>query len=228
MILKNLPPRAIEFLMHLFNACLIRSYFPEQWKTAEIIMIPKPGKDTKMSQSYRPISLLTSLSKVLAILFLKRLLPIVEHQNLIPKHQFGFRKHHGTIEQVHRLVEEIHSAFDKQKYCTGVFLDIAAAFEKVWHSGLLFKLKKFLPINYYIFIKSYLNNRQFMVRHGETISSLERIQAGVPQDSLLGPILHLLFTSDLPTPNGVRLLMILQCCLLLLIHNLLPQNCNYA
>ena len=106
--------------------------FPEQCKTAEIIMIPKPGKDAKMVQSYRPIS------KELEILFLKRLLPIIEHQNLIPKHQFGLRKHHGTIEQVHRLVEEIHSAFEKQKYCTGVFLDIAAAFDKEWHTGLLF------------------------------------------------------------------------------------------
>ena len=88
MILKNLPARAIEFRMHLFNACLIRSYFPEQWQAAEIIMIPKPGQDAKMVQSYRPICLLTSLSKVVQILFLKRLLPIIEHLNLIPKHQF--------------------------------------------------------------------------------------------------------------------------------------------
>ena len=155
--------------------------------------------------------------------FFKRLLPIIELQNLIPKQQFGFRKHHGTIEQVHR--------FDRQKYCTGVFLDIAAVFDKVWHSGLLFKLKKFLPINYYIFIKSYLNNKQFMVRHGETISSPERIQAGVPQGSVLGPILDLLFTSDLPTPKRVIIGTFADDTAVLSTAShpqLARQNCNYA
>ena len=82
------------------------------------------------------------LSKMLKILFLKRLALVIEAINLIAAHQFGFRKKHGAIEQIHRLVEEIHSAFDRKKYCTGAFLDISPAFDKVWHLGLLYKLKK--------------------------------------------------------------------------------------
>ena len=93
-------------------------------------MIPKPGKYEKFVDSYRAISLLSTLSKILEIIFISRLLPVVEERNLIPSHKF--------VEQIHRLVEEIHSAFDKKKYCTGVFLDIAQAFDKVWHKGLLF------------------------------------------------------------------------------------------
>lgn len=161
-------------------------------------MIQKPGKPSDQVKSYRPISLLPVLSKVLESLFLTRLMPIIESKNLIPPHQFGFRKNHGTIEQIHRLVEAINNAFETKKYCTSAFLDISQAFDKVWHEGLLYKLRKLVPINYYLFIKSYLQNRLFYVYESNEISDLKCIRAGVPQGSIMGPILYLLFTSDLP------------------------------
>ena len=158
-ILNELPDEGFYFLTYLFNAVLRLSCVPPQWKVAQIKMVAKPGKPPEDVKSYRPISLLQISSKILELLFLNRLAPIIEERRLIPEHQFGFRKGHGTIEQVHRVVNCINKALDEDKFCTAIFLDISQAFDKVWHDGLLFKLRKVLPINYYIFLKSYLSDR---------------------------------------------------------------------
>lgn len=201
--LKELPKEGLVFITSVFNACLTRNFMPLQWKVAQISMILKPGKGPQTVTSYRPISLLPIASKILETLFIKRLMPIIESTFIIPSHQFGFRKHHGTIEQVHRLVETIQDTFENKKYCTAAFLDISQAFDKVWHDGLLYKIKNLLPINYYTFIKSYLENRFFYVKEEDEMSSLNVINAGVPQGSVLGPTLYLLYTSDLPQSDGV-------------------------
>lgn len=203
-ILKELPKEGTDFITFIFNACLKRCFIPPQWKVAQVTMIQKPGKPSDQVKSYRPISLLPIISKVFESLFLKRLMPIIEENNLIPNHQFGFRKNHGTTEQIHRLVETINSAFESKQYCTSAFLDISQAFDKVWHEGLLYKARKLLPINYYLLIKSYIQKRMFFVQEADEMSDLKSVRAGVPQGSVMGPILYILFTSDLPqTENAV-------------------------
>jgi hypothetical protein len=138
----------IQYLTQLFNAILLRGYFPSQWKVAQFILIPKPGKSPHQLSSYRPISLLPISSKVFEKLLLKRLLPLVEHSNLIPNHQFVFRPRHSTIKQTHRIIRVLNDALDNSQYCSAAFLDISQAFDKVWHKGLLYKLKRSLPLNY--------------------------------------------------------------------------------
>jgi hypothetical protein len=140
-ILKELPTPCIQYLTQLFNAILLRGYFPTQWKVAQIILIPKPGKPPHQLSFYRPISLLPFVSKVFEKLLLKRLLPLVEHVNLIPNHQFGFRPRHSTIEQTHRLIRVLNDALGNSQYCSAAFLDISQAFDKVWHKGLLYKIR---------------------------------------------------------------------------------------
>ncbi|KAH0813919.1 hypothetical protein GEV33_008872 [Tenebrio molitor] len=101
------------------------------WKVAQIIMILKPGKKPEHVSSYRPISLLPMLSKVLEKLYVKKLNIIIAERKIIPNHQFGFRNEHGTIEQVHRLVNQINKDLNAKRYCSAAFLDISQAFDKI-------------------------------------------------------------------------------------------------
>lgn len=100
-VLRNLPKEVIAFLTQLFNAMINKRFELPQWKVAEIKMILKPDKNLWDTKSYRPMSQLAILSKVLERLFLARFMLIVISKHLIPDHQFGFRQYHGTIEQVH-------------------------------------------------------------------------------------------------------------------------------
>ncbi len=198
-ILKELPRKGVTFITYLFNAVLRLEYFPNQWKVAQIVVIPKPGKPLTEVSSYRPISLLPILSKLFEKLFLKRLAPIIQSENLIPDHQFGFRKQHSTIEQVHRIVNVIKNTLEEKKFCSAVFLDVRQAFDKVWHAGLLYKLKQTLPHTFFKVLNSYLCGRHFQIKLGNELTDLYPINSGVPQGSVLGPILYTIYTSDIPT-----------------------------
>ena len=204
-ILKELPITGLKFITQLFNAVLRHSYFPKQWKVAEIILIPKPGKPLEEVTSYRPISLLPILSKTFEKLFLKRLKPILAQKHLIPDHQFGFREHHSTVEQVHIVYNTIRDAFERKEYCAAAFVDITQAFDKVWHKGLLYKLKINLPYPFFELLRSYLFERFFRIKLNDSVSGLYPIKSGVPQGSVLGPVLYTIFTADLPTDNNTNI-----------------------
>jgi len=137
-MLKELPQKGIVMLTYLFNAILRLQYWPKQLKIAEIILIPKPGKNSNHVSSYRPISILSTISKLLEKLILPKTDPLLD---AIPQHQFGFRHSHLTIQQCHRVVHEINKTFEDKKYCFSVFLNISQAFDRVWHDGLLYKIK---------------------------------------------------------------------------------------
>lgn len=201
-ILKNLPLLSLVKVKDIMNACILLKHVPLYWKVSEVIMIQKPGKDPNEVSSYRPISLLPIMSKLFEKLFIKRIKVIVENQHLVPNHQFGFREKHSTIDQVHRLSNTIEEALESKKVCSAIFLDVAQAFDKVWHQGLVEKLTQLLPRQHMDILVSYLSNRFFRIKKGHEYSKLYPIKTGVPQGSILGPLLYILFTSDMPTPTN--------------------------
>lgn len=202
-IVKCLPKKGIMFLTLIYNSILRLSHFPTQWKCAEIVMVCKPNKPENEISSYRPISLLALFSKIFERIFLRRISPILKENNIIPEHQFGFRRHHGTPEQCHRVVNFIIDSFERREYCSAVFLDIQQAFDKVWHHGLLYKIKKIFPSPIYLILKSYLANRSYYLKVNDETSTITYIKAGVPQGSVLGPVLYTIFTSDMPQTENV-------------------------
>lgn len=204
-ILKHLPKKAVELIRKIFDGMLRLCYFPIQWKHAHVIMTEKPGKDPSEVTSYRPISLLPTLSKLFERLLLNRIVSADILRNLIPDHQFGFRQRHSTIQQCHRVVNKIRETLENKKMCSSVFLDIEQAFDRVWHTGLLYKIKKHMSDQLFLLLKSYLTDRYFQVKVDEALSDFHPIQAGVPQGSVLGPILYLIFTADIPQTNDTLL-----------------------
>jgi hypothetical protein len=105
------------YLSHLYNAILRLSFFPNSWKHSIVIFILKPNKPPENPASYRPISLLSTFSKIFEIIHLKKLIPLVTEANIIPHTQFGFRTHHSTIHQLHRTVDKISNPLEKKEFC---------------------------------------------------------------------------------------------------------------
>jgi len=155
--------------------------------------------------SYRSISLLPTISKLLEMLILKKINKDLNPQHWIQNQQFGFRQAHSTMQQCHHITDFINKAMENQQYCTASFLDVSQAFDKVWHPGLLFKIKRIVPSSYFNLVKSYLNERQFETEFNGETSSHCHIHSCVPQRSILGPLLYVLYTSDLPTSRETTL-----------------------
>lgn len=203
-LLKNLPMKGIQKLVDIFNACLKLGYFPNEFKKAKVIPIAKPGKNVKLPSSYRPISLLSNIGKILEKLLLSRIQQHTETNNIIPEEQFGFRKQHSTTHQTKRISSMIKKN-KRLRLSTGLILfDIEKAFDSVWHAGLVYKLVKFnYPTYICKCIESFLSNRSFGVSIDGISSNPKPIAAGVPQGSILSPLLYSIFTSDYNPPSYV-------------------------
>jgi hypothetical protein len=172
--------------------------WPTPLKRAQIIIIREPAKNPTDVLSYRPISLLPIILNVVKKLLFQRINKDMNPHDWIPSHQSGFRQAHSTVQQCHRITDTTNKDPEDQQYCTAVFLDVSQASDKVWHPGLLYKIrKKTLPSDYYNLLKSYLKtdtSRQNLIMKFRSYS--QYIQVSLKVASLAHfsiPFTHLIF-----------------------------------
>ena len=196
-VLKECSAELARPLSCLFELCFAEGVFPNQWKIAHVIPVHK--RDSKSDPSmYRPISLLSNISKIMESVVQKQLQNYLLQHNLISDRQFGFRSHHSTADILTILSKQWSNALDRGHEVRLIALDIKGAFDKVWHRGLSSKLKgKGISGKLLTWIESYLSNRTIKVVLSGQSSCTTSINASVPQGSVLGPLLFSVYIDDL-------------------------------
>lgn len=195
-------------LLAIFDQSFQRGVLPAHWKEGIVLPILKPGKDPSLPASYRPITLLACMGKLMERLVAARLEYTVERLSLLSPSQCGFRRGYSTLDVLIRLESRIRVAQSTGAVCLVVYVDLQSAFDKVWIDGLLYKLAQ-AGIHGALarWLHAYLSSRTARVRLDGMLSDSFPLLAGVPQGAVLSPLLFNLMLMDVPQVDGVDALL---------------------
>ena len=195
-------------ITHIVNRSFSTGIFPNQLKVAKVLPIHKSSNPNELT-NYRPISLLPAFSKLLEKIMFNKVMSFLDAKQILYKHQYGFRAKHSTIHPIIHLLNECADANNSnpKKYTISIFCDLSKAFDVISHNILLKKLN-FYGIRGIVntWFANYLSNRcQYVEMYGEK-SDTKNISCGLPQGSILGPLLYLLYVNDIPNSTSGHIL----------------------